>query len=126
MVDIVPRRQQLQRRRLQQLHDAMDSALDAVQDVVVHLEEVEAWAQRQHTEAIVDDSKDDSPGVDGLPEGYREMNEIGREKVISASDWNDRHESRERDQTLAALNCPILHHFTWPGQQKTNVVHDKE
>jgi len=97
----------------------MDSALDAVQDVVVHLEEVEAWAQRQHTEAIVDDSKDDSPGVDGLPEGNREMNEIGREKVISASDWNDRHESRERSNTgCIELSNPSSFHLACTAKDK--------
>ncbi len=88
MVDIVPRREQLRRRLLRQLHDGMDSALDAVQDVVAHPEEEEeALGRLLHREAIVDGSKDDSLGVDGLPRSKREMNR--ENKIISASDRKD-------------------------------------
>ena len=48
-----------------------DSALDAGWNVVVHP------VGRQRRDAIVDDSKDDSPGADVLPDG----------RVGSAKEW---------------------------------------
>lgn len=64
--DNVPRRQRLPPLLLQQ-HDGMDSALAAEWAFAVRPTEEEALEPGQHTEAIVDDSKDDSPGADDLP-----------------------------------------------------------